>query len=222
LRVDRTAVRLRALRRRRRRCLAVAASILVAGLIWRMAPLGLSPFLFKYGGSALWAAMVYWIAAAALPDRPGLRVAMYAGLTASLVEATRLFHTPQLDAFRLTLAGRLLLGRFFSLRDIVVYWVAWYHPPRRNHAKAAELRGQERSARRCDPLAGLKVAPRPLSHRLNPELVKRNRPDSTRRSYSHLPASTAPTAAAARHSARTRSSRSAWRPHPRPPGFHPA
>jgi hypothetical protein len=28
------------------------------------------------------------------------------------------------DAFRLTLAGRLLLGRFFSLKNIAVYWLA--------------------------------------------------------------------------------------------------
>jgi hypothetical protein len=29
-----------------------------------------------------------------------------------------------MDAFRLTLPGMILLGRFFSVRDIVAYWVA--------------------------------------------------------------------------------------------------
>jgi hypothetical protein len=31
---------------------------------------------------------------------------------------------PGIDAFRVTLAGKLLLGRFFSAWDIVAYWVA--------------------------------------------------------------------------------------------------
>ena len=49
----------------------------VAGLVWRMAPLGLSPFWFKYGGSALWAMALYWLIAACLPqvERGGVGVA---------------------------------------------------------------------------------------------------------------------------------------------------
>jgi hypothetical protein len=29
-----------------------------------------------------------------------------------------------MDAFRLTLTGMIVLGRYFSVRDIVAYWVA--------------------------------------------------------------------------------------------------
>jgi hypothetical protein len=37
------------------------------------------------------------------------------------VEFSRLYQTPALDEFRLTLAGKLLLGRVFSLWNIVAY-----------------------------------------------------------------------------------------------------
>jgi hypothetical protein len=37
------------------------------------------------------------------------------------VELIRLVHTPWLDDFRLTLAGALLLGRIFSLWNLVAY-----------------------------------------------------------------------------------------------------
>jgi len=47
-----------------------------------------------------------------------------AALIAAVVEFSRLWHTPGFDAFRETLAGKLLLGRFFSLRNIAAYWIA--------------------------------------------------------------------------------------------------
>ena len=108
---------------RRCTCFVVAGITIVAGLGWRLLPLGLPPFWFKYGGSALWAVMVYWIGAALLPDWRPSRVAIAACGVASLVEVSRLFHAPGIDAFRMTLAGKLLLGRFFSAWDIVTYWV---------------------------------------------------------------------------------------------------
>jgi hypothetical protein len=39
------------------------------------------------------------------------------------VELFRLVHAPWLDAFRLTLAGALLLGRIFSAWDMLAYGV---------------------------------------------------------------------------------------------------
>jgi len=45
------------------------------------------------------------------------------GTTAAAVEFSRLLHTPAFDAFRLTFAGRFLLGRFFSLKNIAAYWL---------------------------------------------------------------------------------------------------
>jgi beta-N-acetylhexosaminidase len=44
------------------------------------------------------------------------------GAFATIVVFFKLYHSPGLDAFRLTLPGILLLGRYFSLWDILAYW----------------------------------------------------------------------------------------------------
>ena len=75
----------------------------------------------KYGGSILWGAMVYWLFALICADVRGLKVASAALILAVAVEFFRLWHTPDLDAFRLTTAGALLLGRVFSLWNILAY-----------------------------------------------------------------------------------------------------
>jgi hypothetical protein len=94
------------------------------GLAWRMVPLGLSPFWLKYGGSALWAMALYWFIAVCLPRLSVVGLGCLAAAVAAVVEFSRLWRVPALDAFRLTLAGRLLLGRYFSLKNIAAYWVA--------------------------------------------------------------------------------------------------
>jgi hypothetical protein len=109
---------------RRLLCLVLAMFTIAAGLFWRLAPLGLPASLYKYGGSALWAAMVYWLVALVFPKLSPLKIAVLAALFAVAVELFRLYHAPALDSFRLTLAGHLLLGSFFSLRDIAAYWLA--------------------------------------------------------------------------------------------------
>jgi len=110
---------------KRRITYAVLMLITIAvGLAWRMVPLGLSPFWFKYGGSALWAIAVYWLIAACLPRLSAVGLGCLAAIVAVVVEFSRLWHMAAVDAFRLTLAGRLLLGRFFSLKNIVAYWIA--------------------------------------------------------------------------------------------------
>lgn len=75
----------------------------------------------KYGGSLLWGAMVYWLLATIFVSPGRLGIAAAALLIAVAVELFRLWHTPDLDAFRLTAAGALLLGRVFSLWNIVAY-----------------------------------------------------------------------------------------------------
>ena len=109
---------------RRSPCLLLLLLTIVAGLLWRMAPLHLPPFWFKYGGSCLWAVAVYLLLTAIPPSRSPAVVALAAALLAAIVELSRLWHTPATDAFRLTLAGRLLLGRIFSGRNIAAYWLA--------------------------------------------------------------------------------------------------
>lgn len=102
----------------------IAVLLIPMGIAWRMAPLHLPPFFYKYGGSVLWAAMVYWIVAALLPRLRPITLGALAGSLTAVVELSRLYHAPALDAFRLTLAGKLILGRFFSLYDIAAYWLA--------------------------------------------------------------------------------------------------
>jgi hypothetical protein len=94
------------------------------GLAWRMVPFGLSPFLFKYGGSVLWAVALYWLIAACLPRWSSGALASIAAVLAAGLEFSRLWHTPAMDAFRITLAGRVLLGRYFSFKNIAAYWLA--------------------------------------------------------------------------------------------------
>jgi hypothetical protein len=104
--------------------LGLTIATVVLGLALRFVPLGLPFFLVKYGGSVLWAVMVYLLLAAFLPDRKPLFIAGVAAIFAALVEFLRFYHSPALDAFRLTLAGALLLGRVFSLWHLVAYWTA--------------------------------------------------------------------------------------------------
>lgn len=108
----------------RRLCLLAAILIVIAaGVGVRLLPLGLPREVVKYGGSVLWGAMVYGLAAFVRPAAPVGRLAAVALLVAVLVELFRLVHTPWLDTFRLTLPGQLLLGRIFSVWNVVAYAV---------------------------------------------------------------------------------------------------
>jgi Protein of unknown function (DUF2809) len=104
--------------------LALMLATVAAGLAVRFAHVGQPPFVVKYGGSTLWALMVYWIVSTLLPSWRLLAVALLPGVLATAVEFVKLYHSRGLDAFRLTLPGVLLLGRFFSVWDIVAYWLA--------------------------------------------------------------------------------------------------
>jgi len=103
---------------------ALLAGTVLAGLAIRFTHLGLPAWLMKYGGSALWAMMIYWIVSSVRPMWPVARAAVSAGIIATLVEFFKLVHTPTLQGFRHTTAGILLLGRVFSYWDIAVYWLA--------------------------------------------------------------------------------------------------
>ncbi|MCJ2082885.1 DUF2809 domain-containing protein [Methylobacterium sp. J-090] len=100
--------------------LAATLAVVATGTALRLVPVGFPPGIVKYGGSILWGAMVYGLVATLLP-RPRRRIVVLAAVVALAVELFRLVHTPGLDAFRLTLAGQLLLGRIFSPWNVVAY-----------------------------------------------------------------------------------------------------
>ena len=103
---------------------ALALAVIAIGLALRLIPAGLPVWLVKWGGSVLWAAMVYLLLAASLPRRGPVVIGTIAGVVAAVVELSRLYHSPGLDAFRLTRAGALLLGRVFSWWHFVAYGAA--------------------------------------------------------------------------------------------------
>ncbi len=112
----------------RQRSLIRAALALVViagglGLRWYGFPLGLAAFVVKYGGSLLWATMVFLLVGVLLPRLSRSQIVALAATIAILIEFSRLMHAPWLDAFRLTTAGALLLGRIFSLWNFVAYAV---------------------------------------------------------------------------------------------------
>jgi hypothetical protein len=104
---------------------ALAAMVIACGLClrWYGFPLGLPAFVVKYGGSLLWATMVFLLVGVVLPRLSRMQIAAIAVVIAVIVEFSRLVHTPWLDAFRLTAAGALLLGRIFSLWNLVAYLI---------------------------------------------------------------------------------------------------
>ena len=101
----------------------LCAAIIVGGLALRGFGLGfgLPALVVKYGGSTLWGTMVFFLVAMAASSRSRPSIALIAAIIAVCVELFRLVHTPWLDAFRLTLPGALLLGRIFSLWDLLAY-----------------------------------------------------------------------------------------------------
>lgn len=109
---------------RRLICLGLLCITVPVGMAWRLAPLHLPPFAFKYGGSALWAVAVYWLVAIARPRWSSRRLALTAAAIALLVELFKLVYWPPLDRFRHTLAGKLLLGRYFTVGAVIAYWTA--------------------------------------------------------------------------------------------------
>ncbi|MBY3178644.1 DUF2809 domain-containing protein [Rhizobium leguminosarum] len=102
--------------------LAALFMVIVLGLVLRRFGYAADlPFtVVKYGGSALWGAMVYLLVALFITrSRPAV-IAVTALFIAISVELFRLYHTPWLDAFRLTTTGALL-GRVFSLWNMLAY-----------------------------------------------------------------------------------------------------
>jgi hypothetical protein len=100
-----------------------AAATIAAGLIWRFTIPGLPWFAWKYGGSALWATLVFFLIAFVAPRRDWRIILAAACLVSVGVEFSRLIDVGWLNAFRATLAGKLTLGAVFSLWNLPAYFV---------------------------------------------------------------------------------------------------
>ncbi|UWU29939.1 DUF2809 domain-containing protein [Rhizobium sp. WSM1274] len=99
--------------------LAALFLVIVLGLVLRRFGYAADlPFtVVKYGGSALWGAMVYLLVALYVARSRPTAIAITALFIAISVELFRLYHTPWLDA------GALLLGSVFSLWNMLAYAV---------------------------------------------------------------------------------------------------
>jgi hypothetical protein len=109
---------------RRTMALVLASVTIACGLALRLSHLPLPFAAYKYGGSMLWAAAIYWLVIATFPRWNVTCSAVASTLLAAGIEFFKLYHTPAMDAFRLTLAGKLILGRVFSWKDIAAYLLA--------------------------------------------------------------------------------------------------
>jgi hypothetical protein len=128
--------------------IVLTVSTIIAGLTIRFIPLGLPAPIVKYGGSMLWALLIYWIFSALLPSLRLLVVALISAALATAIEFFKLHRSPALDAFRLTIPGILLLGRVFSAWDILAYWLAILIGIFLDRALATQGRIEERIASR--------------------------------------------------------------------------
>lgn len=84
--------------------------------------------------------MVYLLVALFVARSRPPAIAVTALFIAISVKLFRLYHTPWLDAFRLTTAGALLLGRVFSLWNMAAYAIGIAAACAFDPARRTELR----------------------------------------------------------------------------------
>ncbi len=91
------------------------------GLASRRYATALPSFIAAYAGDALWAAMVYWIAAFILPRANTRTLAAVALGVSFAVELSQLYHAPWINEIRNTRLGALALGHGFLWSDLLCY-----------------------------------------------------------------------------------------------------
>lgn len=118
---------LRHLMQTTRRSTALYLSLLVVtialGLATRRFSLAFPLFVARYGGDALWAAMILWLVALLRPIAATRSLALVALGISFAVEISQLYRAPWVDAIRATRAGALVLGQGFLWSDLVSYSV---------------------------------------------------------------------------------------------------
>jgi hypothetical protein len=76
-----------------------------------------------YLGDALWAAMVFYMAAFIFNKKSTVKVAVIALLFSYCIEISQLYHAPWIDNIRATTLGGLVLGFGFLWSDILAYTI---------------------------------------------------------------------------------------------------
>lgn len=102
-------------------CAALVLLTVALGLGSRHFGSELPRFLAAYVGDALWAAMVFWLAAGTLPRVPTSRLAAGTFAFAVAVEVSQLYQAPWVGAIRATRLGALVLGHGFLWSDLACY-----------------------------------------------------------------------------------------------------
>lgn len=100
---------------------ALLLATIALGLLSRRHAASLPPAVAAYAGDVLWATMVAWLLALALPRARTAHLAAGALLVATLVELSQLYRAPWLDAIRATRPGALALGQGFLWSDLACY-----------------------------------------------------------------------------------------------------
>jgi hypothetical protein len=101
----------------------LALATVAIGLLVHVFGAPLGPVARDVLGDALWAAMIFWWISALWPRAPWRMRAVGALAICWAVEASQLFHTPALDAFRQTPIGQVTIGSGFDPRDLLAYAV---------------------------------------------------------------------------------------------------
>jgi Protein of unknown function (DUF2809) len=103
--------------------LGLLVATILLGLATRRFPSVFPELIARFGGDALWAAMMLWLVAlwrrAAAPHH----VALAALAVAWTVEFSQLYQAPWIVAVRATRGGALVLGQGFLWSDLVSYAV---------------------------------------------------------------------------------------------------
>jgi len=95
--------------------------VIICGLLSRKYSFIFPVIVNDYLGDALWAAMVFYMAAFIFNKKNTVKVAVIALAFSYCIEISQLYHAPWIDNIRATTLGGLVLGFGFLWSDILAY-----------------------------------------------------------------------------------------------------
>lgn len=99
----------------------IIVTVIVCGLLSRKYSFIFPVIVNDYLGDALWAAMVFFMAAFVFNKKSTVKVAIIALAFCYLIEISQLYHAPWIENIRNTTLGGLVLGFGFLWSDIFAY-----------------------------------------------------------------------------------------------------